>query len=228
MNGQEHGYQVYTLSVALANLPADPTGGVDIDIPVNESTTSHTPTFYAAAGSGVFPVQIGLYNYNGVAQSHLLSTFLVYAEPPSASGLPKLSVSLTLPVHAAPPVTARGQLGALSTQQSALLAGLVDSLTAYPHVKMSLAVTPQTLDTLVAPSASQLDRSTLAALTQLVHEGSIQIVPEPYVAVPLRGWSAAGLDSELTSQLNLGSSVCDRGVRDRARPDHLGDQWLAR
>ncbi len=207
MNGQVHGYQVYTLSVALANLPADPAGGVDIDIPINEPATSHTPTFYAAAGSGVFPVQIGLYNYNGVAQSHLLNTFLVYAEPPSASGLPKLSVSLTLPVHAAPTVTARGELGALPTQQSALLAGLIDSLAADQHVKMSLAVTPQTLDALAAASASQLDRSTLAALTQLVHEGNIEVLPETYVSVPLRGWSATGLDSELTSQLNLGSSV---------------------
>ena len=208
---------------------ADPAGGVDIDIPVNEAVDqSGIPTFYAAAGSGVFPVQIGLLQLAAWPRVSLLSTFLVYAEPPSVSGSPQaFGVA-----HPAGPRRPGGDgarpVGALPAQQSASLAGLVDALAAYPALKLSLAVTPQTLDALAAPSASQLDRSTLAALVQLVHEGNIQVVPKTYVAVPLRGWSAAGLGSELTTQLNPASSVLAGAFGTAPVPDHLGDQRLAR
>ncbi len=209
MSGQIHGYSVYPLSLSLSSLPADPSGGVDIDIPVNEPSTGQIPTFNAAAGSGVFPVQIGLY-HNATLRGQLVNTFLVYAEPPSLSGLPKLSVSLTMPFHVPPSVGNRGQLEPLPSNQSLQLAGVVDTLVAHPNVKLTLAVTPQTLDALASPSASDVDRSTLADLEQLVDAGRVQVTPATYASVPLRGWSAAGLNAELNDQLNAGSSVLAR------------------
>jgi hypothetical protein len=197
---------IYPLTLDVSRLPADPAGGVDVDIPINRPATSlNIPTFYAAAGSGVFPIQIGIYDTSGDHQGQPLTTYLVYAEPYPASGLPKLSVSLLLPVHSVPTVDQKGRIGALPPDQSRALADLVDGLGRHLDVRLSLAVTPQTLDSLAAGSA--LDRSTLTELAQLVESGHVQILPSTYVSVPMRGWDEVGLGGELNRQLNSGSSI---------------------
>jgi hypothetical protein len=179
LSGQIDGYQVYPLSLSLSDLPADPAGGVDVDIPVNERATNPAiPTFYAVAGSGVFPVQIGLYSEAGTSQGTALTTYLVYAEPASESGLPKLAVSVTVPVSAAPAVDGRGQTTGLDTATSGALADLVDTLGGHSDVPLSLAVTPQTLDTMAIRSASVLDHSVLAGLTALGQGGHVEVLPQ--------------------------------------------------
>jgi hypothetical protein len=206
LTGQLGQAVIYPLGLDLSKLPRDPAGGVDVDIPINRPATSlNIPTFYAAAGSGVFPIQIGIYDTSGDLQGQPLTTYLVYAEPYPASGLPKLSVSLVLPVHSAPTVDQKGQIGPLPPDQSRALADLVGGLSRHLDVRLSLAVTPQTLDSLAAGSA--LDRSTLTELAQLVESGHIQILPSTYVSVPMRGWNQVGLGGELNRQLNSGSSI---------------------
>jgi hypothetical protein len=204
--GQPGQAVIYPLWLDLSRLPADPAGGVDVDIPINKAATSfNIPTFYAAAGSGVFPIQVGIYDTSGDRQGQPLTTYLVYAEPYPASGLPKLSVSVVLPVHSAPTVDQKGQIGPLPPDQSRALADLVDSLSRHLDVRLSLAVTPQTLDSLAAGSA--LDRSTLTELAQLVGSGHVEILPSTYVSVPMRGWDDVGLGDEFNRQLNSGSSI---------------------
>jgi hypothetical protein len=206
LGGQVGQAIIYPLTLDLSKLPADPAGGVDVDIPINRPATSQNiPTFYAAAGSGVFPIQVGISDRSGTLQGQPLTTYLVYAEPYPASGLPKLSVSLILPVHSAPTVDQKGQIGPLPPDQSRALADLADRLSRHPDVRLSLAVTPQTLDSLAAGSA--LDRATLTELAQLVDSGHVQILPSTYVSVPMRGWDEVGLGGELTRQLNSGSSI---------------------
>ena len=207
MSGQIHGYAMYSVRVPVAALPRDPAGGVDIDIPVNETSTGRIPSFYISAGSAVFPVQVGLTDSSGAAEGAPVSTFLVYGEPPSVSGLPKLSVSLVLPIHAAPPVGDDGRIGALPASQSVQLAGLVAALAAHPGVRLTLAITPETLEALDSPLASRLDRTTLATLINLVQDGHVDVLPGTYAEVPLQGWDAAGLGAELDDQLATGSAV---------------------
>jgi hypothetical protein len=205
LTGQLRGYPVYPLTIDVSNLVADSSGGVDIDIPVNQAaTTSGFPTFSAAAGSGIFPIQIGLYSSDGVARGQPITTYLVYSEPYSATGLPKLSVSLTLPVDASPAVGTKGQL-TLPGDQSRTLADLVTALAAHPNVALNLAVTPEVLDALAGGSA--VDRTTLGALSQLVESGHARVLPATYAPVPLRGWDAAGLTGELANQLDTGTTV---------------------
>jgi hypothetical protein len=217
MLGQIQGYQIYTLRVSVTALRQDPAGGVDIDIPVNPANgapTAGIPPFYTSAGSAVFPVQIGL-DRVGVPQGPPVSTFMVYGQPTSRSGLPKLAVSLTLPIGAAPAVDDHGQIGPLSRTQSAQLADLVDTLMAHPDIRVTLTITPETLEALDGRSASALDRSTLTTIIDLVHDGNVEVVPNTYANVPLQGWGAAGLATELSNQLATGSSVL-RGVLDLA------------
>ncbi len=197
---------IYPLTLQISKLPVDPAGGVDVDIPIDEvSTSSDVPTFYAAAGSAVFPVQVGVNDSSGDPQGRPLNTYLVYAEPYPQSGLPKLSVSVVVPIHSPPAIDAKGQIGPLSSTESAALAGLVSELDRYAAVPISLGVTPQTLDSLAGGSAD--DRATLADLAQLVQGGRSQVLPATYVSVPMRGWETVGLGLELGRQLAAGSSV---------------------
>jgi hypothetical protein len=204
LSGQFNGYPVYPLTLSLDSLPVDSSGGIDVDIPVNQAaTSSEFPVFSATSGSEVFPVQIGLSRSDGTPQGQPITTYLVYTVPYSAAPYPKLSVSLTVPVHEPPQVNAKGQLGALPTDQSRALAGLVTVIGNFLDIPLSLAVTPQTLDALAAGSA--LDHSTLAALAQLIHAGHAQVLPAMYVSAPWRGWDS-GLAGELQEQLTTGSS----------------------
>jgi hypothetical protein len=208
LQGQFNSVVRYPLALDLSKLPSDPAGGVDVDIPVNQvSTNPDIAEFYAAAGSGVFPIQVGITDPSGTPQGRPLTTYMVYAESFSASQVPRLSVSLVLPVHTAPILDSKGQLQALPADQSRALADLVDRLGRHPSVHLSLAVTPQTLDTLAAGSA--LDKATLAALAQLADNGRAQILAATYTSDPLRGWDTVGLGAELLRQLGAGTSVLD-------------------
>ncbi len=206
LTGHPGGYVIYPLTVPVSKLRADPAGGVDIDIPINQAASDpNIPVFYASPGSGVFPVQVGITDPDGNPQGRALITYLVYAEPYPASGLPKLSVAVVVPVHGAPTVGAKGQIGPPTGAQSGALNDLVTTLGRYPGVRISLAVTPQTLDSLSAGSA--VDRGALVDLTQLVRTGQSQLLPATYVSVPMRGWEAVGLSEELGRQISAGSSV---------------------
>jgi hypothetical protein len=206
LGGRPGGFLIYPITLGVAKLPADPAGGVDVDIPINEASPGlDVPTFYAAAGSGVFPVEVGISDNSGNLQGRRLVTYIVYAEPYPASGLPKLSVSVVVPVHSAPVIDVKGQTGPPGGADSRALADLVSGLARYPDVPVSLAVTPQTLDSLATGSAT--DRATLVDLAQLAQAGRSQVLPSTYVSAPMRGWDAVGLGGELRRQLSAGSSV---------------------
>jgi Family of unknown function (DUF6049) len=191
----------------LSTLRADSSGGVDLDIPVTTSSSaSGGPGFQVGSASGVYPIQIGLYNDNNALQGQLLTTFLVYVQGPSSvTQYPPLSVALVVPVHAAPAVTSKGQLVTLRADEVHSLANEIDTLDYYPGVQLSLAVTPQTVAALAGGPA--LSQSTLASLTQLVQVAHDQVLPSTYAEVPYLGWASAGLGSELTQQLTTGASV---------------------
>ncbi len=196
----------------LTGLTNDPAGGVDIDLPVRTSgSPDGTPELEVANQSGVYPIQIGLYSDDNVLQGQMLTTFLVYAEGTEAeTQQPALSVALIVPVHTAPGVSAKGNLQPLSSAASAQLESQIDTLGDYPGVSLSLAATPQTVDALAGGSA--VDRSTLAALEQLVQTSHDQVLPSSYVEVPYIGWTSAGLEAELSQQLAAGTSALEKDL----------------
>jgi hypothetical protein len=209
--GNMNGFVWYTAGpLSLSSLPADPAGGVDVAIPVNVAPPagSVVPTLDATVGSGVYPLQIGVYDQNGVLQGQPLTTFLVYAAgPPSVTSLPRLSVALVLPFHSAPAVTRRGQLGPLGASESQRLSQLATVLSASP-VPLSLDVTPQTLDALDAGSST--DQATAATLAGVVSTARDQVLPGPYVRASISDMEAQGLGGEVIQQLRAGSQTLDR------------------
>ncbi|MGH9056170.1 MAG: DUF6049 family protein [Acidimicrobiales bacterium] len=217
--GRLAGSPAYTTApLALLALQPDVAGGVDVNIPVNEtSTESGVPQLSAEGGSGVFPLQVTLYNRAGVPQGRRLTTFLVFAAgPPSATELPRLSVAVVVPVFAAPSIGPHGQVGGLTSAESTQLSSLASALSSRPEVHLSLAVTPQTVEALATGSAT--DKATLAALASLVSSGGDQVLPATYARVSMDALESAGLGKELTEQIRTGSSVLAKAFGSPASP----------
>ena len=206
--GRVPGFVRYPQVVQLSQLPTDPQGGVDLSIPVNPTAAvpaGSLPAFNAAGGSGVFPLQVSLADQNGAPLGKPLTTFLVYAAgDPVATGFPRLSVAVVIPVHASPALGSQGQLGPVSPADSAGLSQLAAVLARHADVGVNLAVTPQTLDALGAGSAT--DKATLAALASL-SRSSDQVLPEPYANVSMDDLFSSGLGADFAKQVDAGQSV---------------------
>jgi Family of unknown function (DUF6049) len=199
-----------TGQIALSSLPADPSGrGVDLDIPVDVPAPagSPIPTFSATEqnGSGIFPLQIGLYTSSGVPEGQPLTTFLVYALPQSATDFPRLSVSVILPVTTSPVVAADGQIGSPSGAEANRLKVLTNVLADHPHLGITLAAGPATLDAL--PGGSSADRAIGATFTGIATNSNVEVLPSTYSGLSLTDLNAAGLGSEIPKQLSAGSAA---------------------
>jgi hypothetical protein len=198
--------------VPLHELQADPQGGYDVNIPVNPGGSSTPggpgsfPAFYAVGDSGIFPLQVGIFSAAGIPEGRPVTTFLVYAAARgSASGLPKLNVSVVVPVRAAPAVGTHGEIQPLTASESVRMQQLVAALQAHQDVAVSLAVNPQTVDVMQTGSAT--DRSTLAALESLSRSASDEVLPATYAPVSIADLLASGLGGELSAQFGAGSAT---------------------
>ena len=201
--------------VPISQLQADPQGGYDVDIPVNPSGPASSqgpgtfPPFSAVGGSGVFPLQIALYTGPGIQEGRSVTTFLVYAAGQgSATGFPKLNVSVVLPVHAPPTIGAHGEVEAVTPSESARLQQLVAALLSHGDVPVSIAAVPQTIDALSAGTAA--DHATVSGLASLAKGGVDEILPAAYTRVSVGELLGAGLSGELSAQLSQGMSTLNR------------------
>ncbi|MDQ6840669.1 MAG: DUF6049 family protein [Actinomycetota bacterium] len=217
LKGKLHNSSDYVLGPhPVSSLAADPTGGVDITIPVNPASASGPdPPLTTRSDSGVFPVQVRLLDHAGNTVGAPLTTFLVYASAAAASsqasprngsnGLPRLDVGLTVPVGEAPSLAGDGQPTRLGARSSADLSALAGVLTRHGSVPVTLDVTPQTIDTLAGGTGT--DRATLAALGALAVGTTDEVTPATYTSVSLPGLIGAGLGSEVTDQINAGTAT---------------------
>ena len=212
-SGHVPGVVRYAPAEQLGQLPADPQGGVDLNIPVNPTQalpSGSLPAFNAVGGSGVFPLQVTLTDQNGAPLGKPLTTFLVYAAgDPSATGFPRLSVAVVMPVHATPAVGGQGQLGPVSPADSARLSQLASALGQHPDVNVNLAVSPETLDGLSVGNAT--DKATLAAVESL-GRSSDQLLPGTYAGVTADDLFSSGLGSEFGKQMAAGQSTLGKYV----------------
>jgi Family of unknown function (DUF6049) len=212
LEGTPEGFVWYsTGALGPSALPADPAGGVDVEIPVNQAMPagSTIPTFNATVGSGVYPIQIGLYDRNGLPDGQPLTTFLVYAAgPPSTTSLPRLSVAVVLPFHASPTVTKNGQVGAPTASDASRLSALASQVNAATGVTVNLDITPQTLNALTVGSAN--DQATASTLASAVIGGPDAALPSPYVRVSISDMEASGLGGEVDQQLEAGAQTLAR------------------
>jgi hypothetical protein len=238
LRGRERGSVVWrTDYLPMSALPTDTGGGVTLSIPVNlEQTGDDLPRFDPVDQSGVFPLQVELYDGASTTVATLNTSIVFAAGTASQTDFPKLDVALTLGVHApvvlprspAPKVTADAAAVAVTTGSGlspaavGALAAEVGVLRGHSGTPVDLQVTPQTVDALVATGSggggsggggsgsggSAPARAVVSGLAALVAGGD-QLLPTTYVATSLPSLEAAGLGSEIARQVSTGSTVLD-------------------
>jgi hypothetical protein len=182
------------------------TGAVVAQIPVGlEASGTQLPAFGpGTTTAGVYPVDVQLYNPQGIAVGKPLTTFLVYS--PTDTGVSRLAVSLTVAVNAPPAFTGHIATTAPTSASAAALSQLVTTIAGVPGVPVTLEVTPQTLDALATGPTS--DQATVTALAGLAAHGD-ELAPSPYVSVSLPGLDNAGLDTQVDNQLSSGAAALE-------------------
>jgi hypothetical protein len=193
----------------VSKLTADPAGGIDLALPVNQAPpagglfgTVQIPE------TGVFPVQVELFDSNGTPQGQPLTTFVVYAQHLQSEGaLTPLSAAVIIPVSSPPVVGPAGSFGAPGADETSRLDQLAAALNADSSVQASILARPLTLDQLAA-AGSPADRSTLANLTGATEGGGpFEVLPAPYSPVSLGDLQTAGLSNEMEQQLSAGTQT---------------------
>ena len=210
--GRIHSYAVYSAAPAVAKLPADPAGGVDVNVPVDTAAPAHSqfPALQTYVQGGVYPVQVSVTTADGQPIGSPFTTFMVYAQGGQATtGYPALSVAVVVPYRSAPVIGPAGRVGALAPAEAARLNDLAGALNADSDVPASVLASPITLASLTAGSAagSAVDRNTLAQLAGTPQNGLIQVLPSTFSPVSLGDLAAAGLPQEADRQIAAGSAT---------------------
>jgi hypothetical protein len=199
----------YQQALPVADLHADPSAGVDLSLPVNQAAPAGDPWGTVQIGeTGVFPVQVALFDSSGVPQGQPLTTFVVYAQhTPSEAALTPLSAAVVIPVSSPPAVGPGARLGPPDSAETSRLDQLATALNSDSSVHASILASPVTLDGLAAGGAPA-DRDALANLTGATAGGGpFQVLPGTYSPVSVGDLQTAGLSTEVDQQLKAGSQT---------------------
>ena len=205
-DGQVRGLPFYTASAKLSKLPADPAGGIDIEVPVGTAAPAGSPfAEFPVTHTGVFPIQLVLTDSAGQAEGDPLTTFLVYASGPTNP----LSVSLIVPVASTPSVSSAGRIQPPGPTEATRLSRLASVLGGDSSVRASVLTSPLSVTSVQAGAAagSVTDRSTLAGLAALPRGGLVQVLPSTYSPVAPGDLVDAGLAGEADQQVTAGAAT---------------------
>ena len=123
--------------------------------------------------------------------------------------------STTEPIATTSPGASAGPSAGLPAAVAQPFADLTASLAAHPRVPLTMAPTPQTIETMGGGPAPQ--KAIVSQLAQVLSDSSYQLVGSTYVRLDLPSLLGAGLESELSAQLALGASVTAANLH--ATPD---------
>jgi hypothetical protein len=196
--GQRLRRALHTVSVPIAGLPADAAGARHLAIDLGAATDAGR----AIVTPGVYPIELDAVTPGGVAVAGLVTDLVLL--PPAAAATPPLDVAVLARIDA-PPRTARQPAVAPRTVLDAQR--LVSSLAAVPDVVATLAVRPETLESIAASTAEDAT-GLLAALRSLA--AGRPVLALPYVASSPDGLAAAGVAEELPRLLDRGDDVLAR------------------
>ncbi len=192
----------YRQAVPLSGLAVDPSGGVDVELPVNTTAPIPAlPTVYIGQ-TGVFPVQVELFDSAGTPVGTPQSIFLEYASGPGSgsAGYVPLSVALVVP-FAAGTGTALPDAPPAPSEASRLnqLSIGVDGGSSMP---IGLLADPRTLSGLAtgAASGSTVDASTLSHLASAAKAGTLRVMPSTFDPSAISSLQKVGLAGELVAQ----------------------------
>ena len=175
----------------LNQLPADPAGGIDVDLPVNNGNGSLPLTT-----TGVYPVQAFL-ERGGARLGAPLRTFVVFA---ANDALRHLNVSLVVPLAAAVPISSSGSVGTLPARSAPTLRAEIADLNDW-HVAATVAADVPTLEALTKGDGA--DQGAVAGLRAAVSSGD-EVLPATSLPFDLGALVSAGLTHDIQEELAAG------------------------
>lgn len=151
----------------------------------------------------VYPVSVALVRRGSSNPLGRFTTFLTYQEPLPVASTGPLQVAWVVPVSARPSPTLSPPSGA--DRRSA--ENLVGLLTTHGNVPLTLAASPQAVSDL-ASRGGRKGRQTVEDLADLSgSSGGDQLLAQPYVPINPAALAAAGLGSDVRTQMDRGSGV---------------------
>ena len=198
LGGEFYGsyYQPGGGPVPLTDLARDPNGGVDVDIPVNQSSGELSAT-------GVYPVQIFL-EEGGVPKGKALTSFIVYWGKDVSSF--RLGVSFVLPMAGDVQIGPLGSPGPLSDGPAATFRGDAAALARW-HVPVTIQADDPTLRSLA--SGTSADRAAVTNLRQAIAAGD-ELLPASALPLNIQQLVGSGLTNDLSAQLSSGDADLGR------------------
>ncbi len=204
LNGEFYGlyYQAGGGPLALDELPGDPNGGIDLDIPLNRPTGG-----LQLSATGVYPVQAFL-EQDGVPMGKPLTTFIVYAGKDASTQ--RLNASLVMPFKANVPISPQGNPGTLSPGATATLQADSTDLARWP-VPVTLQADVATVESLAGGDAAE--QSAVTDLRKAVRSGD-ELLPATALPVDLQQLVGAGLTNDLRTELLSGDATLGKVLGD--------------
>jgi hypothetical protein len=148
---------------------------------------------------GVYPLQVSLLDVVTGQPVDFFTTYLIVV-PSAASPQTHLRFSFVVPVGASVELTADGA-PAVSSKTLALLDAIERSDTSWPKAPLTVDIYGQTL---LALAQSRKDAN---LVNTLAHDDPAALVGGPFSAVDATQLIRAGLETDLASQLKLGSEI---------------------
>jgi hypothetical protein len=212
LEGRIQGSAFKTATADLAQLRPEAGSLFRVELQVQDPDQPRDPLRIGLRGAGVYPVRVELGESGGGRVLSSFVTHLVYVPDPIEG--PQLSFAWVTPVHARPGRQPNGDRR-LSPATTSALATLANELEQRPDMPMTLAPTPETLDSL-GPGSRSADAETLARLARVAREPKHQVVGGTYVPVPLSLFTGP-LQDEGTASLAAGNERLSTLLQ--ARPD---------
>jgi Family of unknown function (DUF6049) len=187
--------------VPLSKLANDPRGGLDVDIPVNQTTGPNANGALPIPTTGVYPVQVYLEVAN-VRKGQPLTTFIVYAGN-DASNLQRLDVALVAPFGAAVPISPDGSIGPMAAATAEQFEGDATALARSP-VPVTIRAEVPAIEALAAGKARET--AAVAHLRQAVVSGD-ELLPGTDLPLDVEELVASGLSDDIASELTAGDAA---------------------
>jgi hypothetical protein len=191
----------YDDTVPLSSLANDPRGGLDVNIPVNQSTGRSAYDALPIPTTGVYPVQAYL-EIARVRKGPPLTTFIVYAGN-DASNLQRLDVALIAPFGPRVPISPAGSIGPMAASTAEQFEADAAVL-ASSHVPVTVRAEVPAIESLAGGKARE--KAAVAHLRRAVASGD-ELLPSTDFPLDIGELVSSGLTVDLASELTAGDAA---------------------
>jgi hypothetical protein len=197
-------------SVPLDSLLVDGTGNRLLTLGVRGPASVPAPHRIVPGESGVYPLLVELHRSGGPPVGRFVTPLAVVK-----SGLVPVTLAWVWRLDATPGRAADGRLRAGAARAFApdgRLTRLVEAMAQAGDIPLTLAPTPETIETWLAAKDSGAADGALARLREEVTRPNRQVLDGPYVPVDMPALQSAGMAAEVDAQFQRGAEALSAGL----------------